>query len=342
MRCNRASIALLMFVGILLSSVAYATEQETYTMERSYYLIIRSNAVVYDVQVNGLNSKKNKELGAIDFSLPINHLMQSGENTLTLNYLALAGRDPETNELIHEYHDNFYVRIAIESMNLTTRERERITLMDISYDHENQTIQGNPLNPQGEEHVYETAHMFTDGEIRQASPHVIVTGRGPSFPTERLTVRFTTPDRFPTFHWLDAVELEDTPQLRAELVAAYERMYSYIYNGNFDAFYQELAPVWRQGAITTGVGQTAMDYVERMTIEERIVPVRPDGRTLNPLKIPDNLDHHVEFMGEGRLVRILPHPVTWQYPDSERYSAMPLLFYKTPSSEWKVADILTD
>ncbi len=91
MRFKGITMSLLMFIGVLLSSVAYATEQEIYTMERSYYLIIRSNAVVYDVQVNGLNSKKNKELGAIDFSLPINHLMQSGENTLTLNYLALAG-----------------------------------------------------------------------------------------------------------------------------------------------------------------------------------------------------------------------------------------------------------
>ncbi|QEW07552.1 hypothetical protein F5I99_14180 [Nitrincola iocasae] len=311
-------------------------------MERSYYLIIRSNAVVYDVQVNGLNSKKNKELGAIDFSLPINHLMQSGENTLTLNYLALAGIDPDTHEPIKEYHDNFYVRIAIESLNLTTRERERITLMDISYDHENQRIQGNPLNPQGEEHVYETAHMFTDGKIRQASPHVIVTNRGPSDPTERLTVRFTTPDRFPAFHWLDAVELEDTPQMRAELVAAYERMYSYIYNEEFDSFLQELEPVWRHAAITMGVGQTAMDFVERLDIENRNVRVRPNGQILNPLKIPDNLDHHVEFMGEGRLVRIQPAPVTWQYPDSDRYSRMQLLFYKTPSREWKVARILTD
>ncbi|QEW05732.1 hypothetical protein [Nitrincola iocasae] len=344
MRCNRASIALLMFVGILLSSVAYATEQEIYTMERSYYLISHIRGAVYDLQVNGLNVKKETNASPKSYSLPINHLMRTGENTITFNYAPIAGFDPETNQVISELHDTFFARIAIESMNLTTRERERerITLMDISYDSENNALQGNLKNPQGQEHVYETENLSTDGRVRQSNPHVIVNGIGTPLPTEPLTVSFTTPDRFPAFHWLDAVELEDTPQMRAELVAAYERMYSYIYNEEFDSFFQELEPVWRQGAITTGVGQTAMDYVERMAIEERIVPVRPDGRTLNPLKIPDNLDHHVEFMGEGRLVRILPHPVTWQYPDSERYSAMPLLFYKTPSREWKVADILTD
>ncbi len=141
---------------------------------------------------------------------------------------------------------------------------------------------------------------------------------------------------------MDAVELEDTPQMRAELVAAYQRMYSYIYNEEFDSFFRELEPAWRHGAITTGIGQTARDYVEHLNLEERIVPVRPDGRTLNPLKIPDNLDHHVEFMSEGRLVRILSHPVTWQYPESKRYTAMPLLFYKTPSRQWKIATIVTD
>ncbi|MFN3882374.1 MAG: hypothetical protein ACK4L8_13210 [Nitrincola lacisaponensis] len=311
-------------------------------MERSYYLIIHSNAVVYDLQVNGLNSKKNTEMGAINFTLPINHLMQSGENTITFNYLELSDIDPKTNEPIKEYHDNFFVRIAVQSMDNKTRERERITLMDISYDHENQRLQGNPLSPQGEEHIYATANLHTDGKIREASPHVLVTGMGPSDPTKRLTVRFTTPDRFPEFHWLDALELEDTPQMRAELVAAYQRMYSYIYNEEFDSFLRELEPVWRHAAITTGVGQTAKDYVEYLDIESRNVPVRPNGQTLNPLKIPDNLDNHIELMGEGRLVRILPAPVNWQFPDSNRISEMPLLFYKTPSREWRVADIITD
>ncbi|MFN3882373.1 MAG: hypothetical protein ACK4L8_13205 [Nitrincola lacisaponensis] len=311
-------------------------------MERSYYLIIHSNAVVYDLQVNGLNSKKNTEMGAMNFTLPINHLMQSGENTITLNYLALAGRDPETNQLLREYHDNFFVRIAVQSMDNKTRERERITLMDISYDHENQRLQGNPLNPQGEEHIYATAYLHTDGKIRETSPHVIVNGIGTPLPTERLTVRFTTPDRFPEFHWLDALEFEDTPQMRAELVAAYQRMYSYIYNEEFDSFLRELEPVWRHAAITTGVGQTAKDYVEYLDIESRNVPVRPNGQTLNPLKIPDNLDNHIEFMGEGRLVRILPAPVNWRFPDSNRISEMPLLFYKNPSREWRVARILSD
>ena len=89
MHCKRISMILLIFMGVYLSSFAYATEQEQYTMERSYYLIIHSNALVYDVQVNGLNSKKNFEMGARNFSLPINHLMQSGENTITLNYWLL-------------------------------------------------------------------------------------------------------------------------------------------------------------------------------------------------------------------------------------------------------------
>ena len=312
-------------------------------MERSYYLIIHTRGTVYDLQVNGLNVKKNSSLRPKNYSLPINHLMRSGENKITFNYVPLSGRDPETNEFRRELHENFFARISIESMDTKTRERERITLMDISFDSENNALKGNPKNPQGQEHVYGTVNLFTDGKIRQASSSQWVNGiMKPALLSERLTVRFTTPDRFPEFHWLDAVELEDTPQMRAELVAAYQRMYSYIYNEEFDLFLRELEPVWRHAAITTGVGQTAKDYVEHLDIENRNVPVRPNGQTLNPLKIPDNLDHHIEFMGEGRLVRILPAPVNWQFPDSNRISEMPLLFYKTPSREWRVARVLTD
>ena len=74
-----------------------------------------------------------------------------------------------------------------------------------------------------------------------------------------------------------------------------------------------------------------MDYVDHLNITENSGRVWAEGETIKPLRIPDNLDHHIEFMGEGRLVRILPHPVSWQYPDSERSFSMPLLFYKTPS-----------
>ena len=268
--------------------------------------------------------------------------MRSGDNTITFSYAPIAGLDPETNQVIRELHDNFFVRIAIQSMDNKTRERERITLMDISYDHENQRLQGNPLNPQGGEHIYATAYLHTDGKIRETSPHVIVNGIGTPLPTERLNVRFNTPDRFPVFHWLDAVELEDTPQMRAELVAAYQRMYAIFYNDDFEAEYQEMEPLWRHAAIALGIGNTAMDYVEHLDIRANSGRVWSNGRTINPLKIPDNLDNHIEFMNEGRLVRILPHPVTWQYPESNRFTAMPLLFYKTPSRQWKIATILTD
>ena len=66
MHCKRISMILLIFMGVYLSSVVYAIEPETYTMERSYYLIIHTRGMVYDLQVNGLNI--NSSFG-VQFSL---------------------------------------------------------------------------------------------------------------------------------------------------------------------------------------------------------------------------------------------------------------------------------
>ncbi|MFN3882528.1 MAG: hypothetical protein ACK4L8_13990 [Nitrincola lacisaponensis] len=81
MKCKRFSMMLLIFVSVLLPSVTYSTEQEQYTMERSYYLIIHTRGMVYDLQVNGLNIKKQTSASPKNYTLPINHLMRSGGNT---------------------------------------------------------------------------------------------------------------------------------------------------------------------------------------------------------------------------------------------------------------------
>ncbi|WP_249976876.1 hypothetical protein, partial [Vreelandella olivaria] len=71
---------------------------------------------------------------------------------------------------------------------------------------------------------------------------------------------------------------------------------------------------------------------------------RPDGGVLQPLFWGDDpQDDQVEFLDEGRLVRIQPTPILWEHPPSgsEDYTSFPVVFYKSRDGQWRVARVLT-
>ena len=68
----------------------------------------------------------------------------------------------------------------------------------------------------------------------------------------------------------------------------------------------------------------------------------PDGPQLEPLRLAnDPAGDSLEFMGDGRLVRILPSPLRWSYPNqaNQKSDVLPVVFYRTASGEWRIATV---
>ncbi|QEW06452.1 hypothetical protein [Nitrincola iocasae] len=315
-----------------------------YVIDRNYYIVVHSRGAVYDVFVNGISTQKENSVRQSDFTLPINHLMQSDVNRITYNFSPLRGRDDDGNFII-EPHENFSIHISVESVHLETRERERITLIDARYDMETGQIISNEKTIFDAEPVYQQAHMYTTGELKLKGNHVWVNhGIDHPLPSQHLIAEFNTEDRFPRFHWLDeAVVLEDTPALREGLRNSYRHIHGLIEQGDFQGLRQLMDDRWRHVAIAMNMGNSADDFIDSDT-KQNFSSVDPQGQILRPLhfdqvEAPIELDH-IQFMADGRLVRILPDPIRWRRPGAREISSSGFVFYVTNDNEWRVAAIV--
>ncbi|WP_249979223.1 hypothetical protein, partial [Vreelandella olivaria] len=161
-----------------------------------------------------------------------------------------------------------------------------------------------------------------------------------------LDISFTVTDPIPPFHWeRDAVELEDTPRLRRELREAYRHIHGLISRNDTEAIFREVEPVWARTAYMLTEHDSARAFIEDtrsgLAGYKRI---GPEGEVLQPLSWnDDSQDDQVEFLAEGRLVRIQPTPILWEHPPSgsERYASFPVVFYQSRDGQWRVADVAT-
>ena len=316
-----------------------------YVIDRNYYVIVHSRGAVYDVFINGITTKKEHRIRPENFNLPINHLMQSGVNTVTYNFSPLKGRDDEGN-LIVEPHENFFIHISIESVHLKTRERERITLVDARYDMEAGQIVSNEKTIFDTDPVYRQPHMQTTGELKLKSNHVWVNhGLESPIPSQHLIAEFRISDRFPRFHWLDeAVVLEDTPKLRREVRDAYRYIHRLIESGDFGGMRRIMEPGWKNAAISLNMGNSADDFIRSANSRQAFVKVLEDGRILQPLhfdqlETPLELDH-LQFMADGRVVRLLPDPIQWERPGATHTTFSRFVFYMNEEGVLMVAAIV--
>ncbi|WP_249975968.1 hypothetical protein, partial [Vreelandella olivaria] len=173
----------------------------------------------------------------------------------------------------------------------------------------------------------------------------IIFGGGWTIDGYRLDISFTVTDPIPPFHWeRDAVALEDTPRLRRELREAYRHIHGLISRNDTEAIFREMEPVWARTAYMLTEETSARDFIDStehgLAVYERI---GPGGEVLQPLFWGDDpQDDQVEFLAEGRLVRIQPTPILWEHPPSgsERYASFPVVFYRTHDGEWRIARVL--
>jgi len=323
-------------------------------IEREYWVNIHTEGAAWVLRVNDVNVLSHRFIEQYSISYPISPSLKEGQNTISLIYAPLLeddtgylAKDEETGEYIQAPKEDFWVDVSIEAINTRTQEKERINTLQLRYDMEEGELiasHQNPANINGET-VHQTEHLRTRGEFVVSSPDQLLTGSGQSIEAERVDMSFRLLDTIPDFHWVnEATPLQDTPRLRHELRQAYERLHRLFEEGNTDAIVREFEPVWDRTGLLMAGGKSAREYAESLPVGSQLVGLHqePNGPRLQPLDIADDpADDSLEFMGDGRLVRILPSPIYWSYPSQpdKEETAIPMVFYRTSAGEWRIAAV---
>tara|TARA_R110000850_G_scaffold182170_3_gene307626 strand:- start:53 stop:1060 length:1008 start_codon:yes stop_codon:yes gene_type:complete len=323
-------------------------------IEREYWVNIHTEGAAWILRINDVNVQSHSFIEQYSISYPISTDIKEGQNTVSFIFAPLLeddtghlAKDEETGEYIQAPKEDFWVDISIESINRRTQEKERINTLQLRYDMEKGELVASPQNPanMNGETVHQTEHLRTREDFQLNSPYKMVVGNGQSLEAERVDMSFRLLDTIPDFHWVnEATPLQDTPRLRHELRQAYQRLHHLFEEGNTDAIVREFEPVWDRAGLLMAGGKSAREYIESMHVGSQLVGLHqePNGPRLQPLDIADDpADDSLEFMGDGRLVRILPSPIYWSYPGqpNKEETAIPMVFYRTPAGEWRIATV---
>ncbi|WP_155826501.1 hypothetical protein [Vreelandella zhanjiangensis] len=334
--------------------VSLSTSAMAQPIDRQYWVNIHTQGAAWALRINDLHVQSHSTTEYYSISYPISVNLTEGANTVSFIYAPLledeAGnllQDTETGELMQGPKDNFFVNVTIEAINTQTQAKEGIHTLQLRYDMETGELIDFPKNPANVigETVHQSEHLRTRGEFQVNSPAQLLNGSGQSLEAERVDMSFRLLDTIPDFHWVnDATPLQDTPRLRHELRQAYQRLHGLFEEGNSDAIVREFEPVWERAGLLMAGGKSARDYIESMPIGSQLVGIHqePDGPRLQPLDFADTpAEDSLEFMGEGRLVRIVPSPIYWAYPNQpdKEEDVMPMVFYRTSSGDWRIADV---
>lgn len=323
-------------------------------IDRQYWVNIHTQGAAWALRINDLYVQANSTTEPYSISYPISVNLKEGQNTVSFIYAPLLEdeegnliQNPETGELMQGPKSVFYVDVSIEAINTRTQAKERINMLQLRYDMQTGELvefPNNPANTTGET-VYETDHLRTRGEFQVNSPEQLLNGRGQALEAERVDMDFRVLDAIPDFHWVnDATLLEDTPLLRHELRQAYQRLHRLYEEEDTDAILREGEPVWDRVGLLMAGGKNAKEYIASLPFASQAIGMRqePNGPQLEPLRLADDpAGDSLEFMGGGRLVRILPSPIRWLYSNqsNQNDNVLPVVFYRTALGEWRIAAV---
>ncbi|MDX5434949.1 MAG: hypothetical protein LPK20_15430 [Halomonas sp.] len=331
----------------LLTMIVWQGSAMANNFEYRYNAYIHTVGSAWSLRVNDIFVRDNAKVAYADYSPNVGLNLRQGKNTLSLLFSPVTGQDPDTGEYHYELHDGVAIDIAIERYLWTTQERERIHPIRIRYNEAEGKFEQLEFTAGGEERVLEQPHLRSNGRMQLSEFDNIIFGGGWTLDGYRLDITFTVDDPIPAFHWeREAVVLEDTPELRRELRDAYRHIHGLISRNDTEALFHEVEPVWERTAYMLTERNSARDFVDNASQGlEKFERIRPDGAVLQPLYWGDDpQEDQVEFLDNGRLVRIQPHHILWEHPPagSERFAIFPVVFYKTRNGEWRVADVATN
>ncbi|WP_413220006.1 hypothetical protein [Tritonibacter mobilis] len=338
---------LLKLIFVTLSLLALAKEPAMAdNMDHGYYAKIVSEGSAWSLRVNDLHLRDNVEVGFGNSTGNIGRAVQPGRNTVSILFAPITGKNPETGEYEQSLRDGVSFEVTIERLDFKTRESLEVNALHIVFDEEKNRFVNWPQTRFGQDRVMRFPLLWSEGkfEFSEQQTEKLILANGQTFDAYRLDLEFYVDDKqlWP-HHWeSQAVPLEDTPEMRQELWSAYQELHALFQSGDTEEFFRRMEQSWARAAhIYTMNLKSGREFIEdtRMGLAT-YQPVRPDGKTLQPLFLASDLQNAaVQLYANDRLAWIRPGPIYWEDPDTGEREWVSVVFFKTPTGEWKIAEI---
>ncbi len=236
--------------------------------------------------------------------------------------------------------------VTIERLDYKTRESLEVNALHVTYDEDKGGFVSHPETSFGQERKMRSPLIWSEGaySVSRTQTEKLVPVNGQALDAYRLDLEFfVEDDQLWPQHWeAEAVALEDTPDMRRELWAAYQELHTLFQRDNTEAFYRMMEPIWARAAhVYTMDVKSAREFIEDTEFGlSTYKSVQPDGKVLQPLRLKSDLQNAaVQLYANNRLAWIRPVPILWRHPETGKPSAVPVVFYKTAAGEWKIAEI---
>ena len=298
-----------------------------------YYVSSAGAGAFWALRINDVTIWREFSARDTNFTLPVNAYLQSGHNEVSVTFVSVQG-DP------YEYNvatADFYNLTEIERLDLVSRERKKATLVNIELDADNKVTSPemtrfglpvvSPATP---------PRRVSGGGLDQTD---LADGWGSAWNARRITAVFEIADELPAPPWARAPRLEDTPELRASLLAAYRELHAAISSGDRARIRALYEPAWTHIAATMHYASVD-EFLEKTKGLDHLGPVDSNGQRLQPLDlVQGERDFVIEFMAGGRLARIVPDPVLWG-DDADNMESTNVAFFLGADQRLRIGAVL--
>lgn len=306
-------------------------------VKANYYLNINSKGALFAIYLNGIKVDDRMSESHQSISIPLNIAMKTEDNELEVVFSPVIGRDGGKYDFLIGPKESFYINLSLERVSFKNRDREKVTLLNVSYDmQEEKIVTSNTFN--GQDVLYTSENIKVLEKIKYRESKRLYNPYARPFEAFSVTSSFNTKDWFPSFIWEDSQKLEVNETLKNELREAYNKLYRTIDDNNYNGFLGYMSDLWVFTAECLGL-DGLQGYLSSISLDKNNLRSPGDGTTLAPLNIPkDNDDFHVEILGNGKLATTLPTPIKWAKPNGKG-SILKVAFYKDKNDEWRVGAV---
>ena len=275
-----------------------------------YYISLKSKSNIYDIRINGFPVTKNIALRSKNITIPVTHVLKNGNNKIEYNYVA----SNPGGKVSEKYF--FYATLS------TGSGKGKESLDVISKVYKNEDVVDSKENILKKNNITKTANMLVNEEYKTSeSQFKISTNRYESVSEIRdFFIRDSSlPSKLP---WDEFPENFGSERDEGSLITAYEDLHKVIKNDNESQFYK-FFEVYLNTLGHAFSGKSAKEYSDSISFTE-LAHQTVRGMQIQELELADKVN--VEYIDNGRFVRILPAPIRWKSPNDSLL--INVVFYK--------------
>lgn len=272
----------------------------------NYTLSVSAENMFARVHVNGSIQLLHGRFAPMSVRHNINEFLQPGLNTITIDYEPF-------DEVRRAYtpHEGVAIEVNLNRQSFYGDEpvvNESITLYSGRYSPEESVMKEQDASVFGFGPADHGTGAFARQDFELVPMEIAYGNRVSDGHGQRLTMFFEVTDTpMPTPVFVEGARLEDTPELRQDLVDAYSNLHDAV-AAEDEARFREITRLYNDHqAQVLGYtsGEALMEDVRRQ------VPLgAPDGSSLAEIP-PDLAGRRLEFGSEGRTVRFDPDPIAF-------------------------------